>query len=182
MANFFTVRDLDLRQLGSGTVGCITPLYGGMLAECGAVCLEDQRHASGAAILHVDGSVQAQYRLHFSPVTGQMRRCHHDEQPTTEHGAYGIAILLVHHHTELTVVERSRKGTGFDYWLGTGEGELFDRAARLEVSGTRSGGPRELERRTRQKVEQTTVSDDMKLPAYVVVVEFSAPHGRFLER
>ena len=61
---------------------------------------------------------------------------------TTEQAAYGTAFLIIRELTDLTVIERSRKGTGFDYWLGTfdtDEGQLFQNKVRLEVSGIRKG-------------------------------------------
>jgi hypothetical protein len=132
--------------------------------------------------MKVAGTVRREYRLHFDAVTEQMRRCYNDEQVTTEHGAYGVAILVARDVTDLEVVNKSRKGTGFDYWLGTAANGLFDDAARLEVSGIRNGSPSEVSQRVKQKVEQTKVSDRMGLPAVVVVVEFGAPHSRFIKR
>lgn len=66
-------------------------------------------------------------------------RCWNDEEFTTEQAAYGIAFLIIRELTDLTVIERSRKGTGFDYWLGTttDEGQPFKNKVRLEVSGIR---------------------------------------------
>ena len=53
--------------------------------------------------------------------------------------AVGVAILLAKSELGYSVMERSRKGTGFDYWIGD-ETELpFDRKARLEISGIRKG-------------------------------------------
>jgi hypothetical protein len=46
--------------------------------------------------------------------------------------------MLIRQLTQFTVIERSRKGTGFDYWLGSEDeaGELpFQNKVRLEVSG-----------------------------------------------
>lgn len=71
-----------------------------------------------------------------------MQRCWNDQEYTTEQAAYGIALLLLSKLTEFTVVERSRKGTGFDYWLGkpTDSSDLpFQKSMRLEVSGIRQG-------------------------------------------
>jgi hypothetical protein len=48
------------------------------------------------------------------------------------------AILLMRALTGYTVIERSRKGTGFDWWLGT-EDNLFQGKVRLEVSGILRG-------------------------------------------
>ncbi|MEC4819430.1 MAG: hypothetical protein SAK29_40100 [Scytonema sp. PMC 1069.18] len=72
-----------------------------------------------------------------------MRRFNADTEVATEYGAYGIAALLMPYLTGLTVIERSIKGKslGFDFWLGSIDdpNTLFQRKARLEVSGIRKG-------------------------------------------
>ncbi|MDX2098874.1 MAG: hypothetical protein SFW36_13950, partial [Leptolyngbyaceae cyanobacterium bins.59] len=96
----------------------------------------------------------------------------------TEQAAYGIAFLLILQLTNLTVIERARKGTGFDYWLGAQNASAplpFQRMARLEVSGIRKGNRGQIQARVKQKMEQTRVSDAQGLPAYIIVVEFSQP-------
>ncbi len=105
-------------------------------------------------------------------------RCWNDEEYTTEQAAYGVAFLLILQLTGLTVVERSRKGTGFDYWLGVQDSTTtlpFQRMARLEVSGIRKGNRSQINVRVKQKTEQTRASDAQGLPAYIIVVEFSQP-------
>ena len=106
-----------------------------------------------------------------------MLRCWNDHEVTTEHGAYGIAILLIRAHADQTVVKRARKGPGFDYWLGQSDDPLFQNKARLEVSGIRKGNPRAVTRRMNQKLKQIR-ENDKELPAYVVIVEFSQPLSR----
>ncbi|WP_245912210.1 hypothetical protein [Brunnivagina elsteri] len=106
-----------------------------------------------------------------------MSRCWNDEEFTTEQAAYGIAFLIIRELTELTVIERSCQGTGFDYWLGTSaiDGELpFQKKVRLEVSGIRKGNSSRIKARVKQKKEQTKPSDG-QFPAYVIVLEFSTP-------
>jgi hypothetical protein len=106
-----------------------------------------------------------------------MRRTWNDLEEAVEHGAYGLAALIIAEHTHLEVVERSRKGTGFDYWLGQkgeGGGALFQHAARMEVSGIQHGDDKTIEARVRKKLEQTTRTDGT-LPAFIVVIEFSTP-------
>jgi hypothetical protein len=54
------------------------------------------------------------------------------------------------------VVERSRRGTGFDYWLGKkGDNNQlpFQNAVRLEVSGIRKGDDGKIKARAKQKLE-----------------------------
>jgi hypothetical protein len=81
------------------------------------------------------------------------------------------------------VVERSKKGTGFDYWLAerNSSGLLFQGLARLEVSGVLSGTSSDLSRRVSQKKKQTEVSDGL-LPAIIVVVEFGKPCATLVQR
>jgi hypothetical protein len=172
---------LDLDALRTGAPG-MTPDFGGCLAEAASVCLEDQQHSSGTR-LTVDGDQNSAFELQWGTTTDQMRRCWADEQITTEHGAYGIATLLVHTIKGLVVAERSRKGTGFDFWLGTSAdaAALFQDKARLEVSGIRNGSEALIAGRVREKAVQTTRSDG-RLAAIIVVVEFGTPRSRMIER
>lgn len=164
---------LDLNELANGCPA-ITRAFGQYLAEAGGVCLESQGHSQGVS-LSFSGSATGAYSLHWPPVTEQVLRCLNDPEVATEHGAVGIAVLLVKNVVGLTTVERSRKGTGFDYWLGD-EGELpFQNKARLEVSGIRQGSTGEIGARVKNKLGQVAPSDGTELPAYVVVVEFGRP-------
>jgi hypothetical protein len=169
------LRKLDLSSLSRG-LPALTSAFGTSLAEAAAVCLVDCGHRSGVQ-LRVDGEFFGSYSVVFHDVTDQMVRCWNDEEVTTECGAYALAILLVVERTEYTVIERSRKGTGFDYWLGTEGDALFQRKARLEVSGIRSGDEREIQRRSERKQRQVRPMSN-PLPAYVVIVEFGIPRGQ----
>lgn len=178
------VTSIDLRLLRSGTPG-ITPAFGEALAQAAVVCLEDQDHTTGTPI-SVDGDYTVELSLIWEPATSQVRRCWADYDVATEHGAYGVAAVLVGSLTDLTIVERSRRGSGFDYWLGrqsadASDSTLFQHKARLEVSGIRAGTERDVAERMRRKVIQTTRSDG-QFPAIVVVVEFSSPRSRIIAR
>lgn len=166
-------RKLNLNDLREG-LPAITPDYGAGLAEAGAVCLEDQGHSHGVT-LSVNGSFNEAFETYWTTVTDQMRRCWNDLEFTTEQGAYGVALLIIRAVTDFTVIERSRKGTGFDYWLGYEEDELsFSTKARLEVSSIRSGDTQSVKKRVKRKLNQTNISDG-SLPALIVVVEFGTP-------
>lgn len=95
----------------------ITPGFGAMLSETVAVCLNDAGHKNDIE-LYICGDFNETFQVHFINVTDQMLRCYNDQEVTTEYGAYGIAFLLILELTEYTVIERSMKGTRFDYWLG----------------------------------------------------------------
>ena len=114
-----------------------------------------------------------------------MRRSWNDAEYTTEQGAYGVAILLVLGLTEYTVIEKARKGPGFDYWLGRAEdseGLPFQNVSRLEVSGIRSGDDSFVRARVNEKLKQVAPSDSSDLPAYVVVVEFGSPLSQVVKK
>ncbi|HXG11135.1 MAG TPA: hypothetical protein VNK04_15350 [Gemmataceae bacterium] len=129
-----------------------------------------------------DGAFRAEFCIEWSlDVTEAMRRYWADPEETTEQGAYGVAILLVRALTGLTVVERARKGMGFDWWLGSDD-RLFQGKARLEVSGIRAGSLRRINSRVKAKIRQTEQSDTSGLPAYIVVVEFGTPRARVVRR
>ena len=171
---------LDLAKLGDG-LPAITPAYGQSLAEAGAVCLESQGHEVGVDIA-VEGDFTARFNIHWGAVTDQMRRCWKDAEYATEQAAYGIAFLIVQQLTDYTVIERSIRGTGFDYWLGIAADELpFERRVRLEVSGVLQGTTGRVNARVKEKVVQANRYAS-KLPAYVVVVEFSQPQARMVQQ
>ena len=89
--------------------------------------------------------------------------------------------MLVRTLTDFTVIERSFKGPGFDYWLGHDDG-LFQGKARLEVSGIRNGTEAQVNQRVKEKLNQITPSDHTGLPAYIVVVEFKQPQSRVVKK
>jgi len=178
MAN--TNGTLEFSHLSSGMPG-LTQRYGDALAEAAAVCLDDCGHGSGVEMA-VNGDIAGAYDLNWSPVVDeQMRMTWNDDQFATEQGAYGLAILLMSEARAFTVVERSRKGTRFDYWLGDEGDELFVRKARLEVSGIRRGLQHEINTRVRQKTSQID-SSSVQLPGIVAVVEFSIPLAWIVDR
>lgn len=176
-------QDLILALLQRGLLG-VTGEYGAVLAQAAAVCFEAQQHRSGVE-LTVDGSFSASYRVLWQDVTDQMRRCWNDLPYAAEHGAYGVAFLLILDLTEWTVLEKSCKGPGFDYRLGKkedGEQPPFQNTARLEVSGILKGNDGSVAARVRRKLDQVRPSDDTQTPAYIIVVEFGTPLSRVVAR
>jgi hypothetical protein len=166
--------NLSLVSLAEGTMPGLSRACGTVLAEAAAVCLEERQHRSGVTF-HLTGTKVGQFLVEWPPVDDQARRSHNDLQEATERGAYGIAILIVCDLTGMVVVERSKKGPGFDYWLGEeDDDELFQGKARLEVSGILSGSRSQVQARVRQKREQVKPSDHLA-PGYVAVVEFGTP-------
>jgi hypothetical protein len=154
---------------------------GAMLAQAAAVCFDHEAHAPGVR-LGVEGGFTATFSFSWSePLTEAKRRFWNDLEEATQHGAYAVGILLIRALTGYTVIERARKGTGFDWWLGTDD-NLFQGKARLEVSGLLRGTRWRINSRIKARTEQTRQSDVLALPAYVVVVEFGTPRAKVVQR
>ena len=151
------------------------------LAECAVTCLSTQGHSSGVQLI-CNGLVKTPEPLIWStPFSPQLQRSTEDLQEATEHGAECISVLFALENTQYTIVRRSRKGTGVDYWLGNKGDLLFKDAARLEVSGILNGHNL-LELRKKIKIDQTKQSDATALPAYVSIVEFGIPEIDFVKK
>ncbi len=172
---------LTLNALQEGLPG-ITEAWGKLLCEASAFCFECQNHSKGVE-LKVRGMSTTSFSVYWdTTVTDQLRDAWNDEQDLTEFGACGIAILLILKLTSFTVIQRARKGTGVDYWLGYKNAERpFQNAARLEVSGILSGDASAVRTRVNKKIRQTKPSDGT-LPAFIVVVEFSEPLSHLVQK
>ena len=155
-----------------------TALY---LCENAVACLHRQNHSCGVmmACKGIDNNPET---INWTtPFTGQMDRSLNDQEVATEHGAVCISVLYALQHTEFTVIQRSRKKTGVDYWLGRKEDILFQNAARMEVSGI-FDDPDKVNARVKRKLEQSDQSDMSGLPAFISVVEFSLPSIDFVKK
>ena len=172
---------LDLGELGRGNIPALTAAMGTALAEAGSVCLESQGHSSGAT-LTVRGYREGSYTVIWEPVGEQARNlAYNDEAKATEMGAEGIAVLIAKSAIGYEVIRRSRRGDGFDYWLGVwGETEFVAQAG-LEVSGIRNGSDRQVRARVREKRLQTSQGGRQRWTTYVIVVEFSRPWAEVSE-
>ena len=171
---------LNLSDLGKGDIPAISPAFGQALAEAGGVCLESQGHAVGTR-LTVRGYRDNDYALVWPRITAQSRRSWNDPENATEHGAVGIAILIAKAEIGYSVIEASRRGTGFDYWLGEKPAgakvpdESLVYKAGLEISGIRKGDDQIIRARVREKLQQADRVDHPQLEIYVIVVEFGRP-------
>lgn len=135
--------------------------------------------------MHVGGITEAAVTVDWETVTPQMQRGYADPQEATEFGAAAVAILLTKDLVGFSVIRRSRKGTGFDYWLGDEQDDpdlYFNHKARLEVSGIRHGTSSAINSRLQEKKDQTKRSDATGLPAYISIVEFGKPFALLVKR
>lgn len=150
--------------------------------EAAIFCLNHNSHQSGIKCRHT--SKDCDYELNWSTdVDDVIKRTHNDVQDATELGAEGMAAIFVNELTPYQIILRSAKRTGIDYWLGNrNNGKLlFQRSARLEISGLIGGSDSEFKKRIKTKKNQTKQSVNTKLPAYVAITDFGQPRIAFEE-
>ena len=136
--------------------------------------MDNQGHKSGKEI-KIEGDLEGQFKLVWREVTQQIRSSRNDLEDAVEGGAYCLAMLVIEKLTSLKVNKQSQKRTGFDYWLGKENKEGVQGLARLEVSGILKGTKGQINQRLKEKMRQTQKSDNLNIPAYIVIVEFSQP-------
>lgn len=171
-------RELDLQTLATapGLPG-LTVAAAQTLTEAASVCLEEVGHRTGTVTLVVSGDFEQSVRLHWAEMTEQVRNTYNDLQEATELGACAIAISLLQEFAGLTVLERSRKGTGIDYWVGDPTDLPFHSKSRLEVSGILRGTKAQISGRMKEKQNQIRKSDDMGAAGWVIIIEFGTPRA-----
>lgn len=169
-------RELFLADLSSLERAGLSSSWGGFLEEAASYCLENQGH-NHRVYMTVVGDVGDNCIVVRRAINEPAQKSWQDLQEATEYGAYGVAILLILEFTEYTIVERSCKGTGFDYWVGINNSMLFQKRARLEVSGILNGSDSAITYRLRQKIEQVNRIRHA-LPAFIIIVEFGTPKSR----
>ena len=173
--------EIDVTSIKSGLPG-ITPVTASQLYEAFEVCMHISGHDEKVKLAMSGMTDESIGLLWTDEYDSQKERTYADMQYTVEHGAICMSVMLSTALTPYTVVERSRKGTGFDYWLGDKDSLLFQKKARLEVSGILKGGDTDIYRRYAAKARQTRQSDGLQLPAYISVIEFSNPKASFDKR
>lgn len=172
-------QSINLEEIKNGMPG-ITPVIGNYLYENCLVSLHNAGHSDGVE-LQLKGMQDEICKLHWTgELSDQMLRSYRDDLETTEQGAVCISVLMAKKVTKYTIIERSWRGTGIDYWLGYEEDPLLQRAARLEISGIKTESiTNTISARYEQKAKQAEKSDETNIPAYISIVEFSNPKCLF---
>ena len=171
---------LQLDNITQGFPG-MTRHMGQFLWEACIVCLSRHHHSCRGTPLSILGDVKKTIDIVWADVfDDQMDRSWKDQEEATEYGAACLSILIMLENTPYTLIERSARGTGVDYWLGHKEDFLILRKARLEVSGIFQGADK-MDARFRAKMKQVEQSNTSGLPAYLCVVEFGTPMAKFGE-
>lgn len=171
---------LDLSEITYGYYG-LTEVYGAHLLEACIATLWLHNHRTHHKFT-ITGAFPRTFKIVYpeEKKTTQLANSWKDKKLATEKGAECIGILLALKLTKYEVIERAVQTTGIDFWIGNpDEGLLFQKKARLEVSGIFEGNDADIDSRFNNKIRQTEQSNDSLLPAYISVTEFSAPRSKF---
>lgn len=168
---------IDVPKIEKGLDG-VSPITAAHLYEAYVVCMHRYAHPE-TVVLKMESPCQDVCLKWEDRFEKSLERTYADMQYTTEHGAVCLSLMLAVALTPYTIIERSRKGTGFDYWLGEKGSRLFQKKARLEVSGILEGNDAVMASRYSAKALQTERSDQTGLPAYISIIEFSRPKAIF---
>lgn len=165
-----------INDLALGVPNLSEPLLKSFAEAC-SYCLDLVGHNSGV-FLRISGDVSNQIFLEWNSVDDTIKRSYNDSQEALEWGATAISFLIIKNFTNYTVIERSCKGTGFDFWLGDYNDPLFQRKAKLEASGIMEESKNnKVTTRVKTKINQINSSNNT-INGYVVVVEFSNPKSQ----
>jgi hypothetical protein len=156
-------------------------VFGKFFALNASMCMENRGHPLQHE-LEVDGDKDYTFVIERQEVSDEDKSFCADMQRTLEFGAYGMSALVIPEITKFTVIEVSKKGTGFDFWLGYIDDPLFQKKARLEVSGILTGGESSISRRASIKLKQISPTDASLLPGYVSIVEFGSFRMRIVRK
>ena len=178
---------LNLNHLTTD-IPALTGSYAGYIREAIVMCFNHHAHDSGVfCVIRDFDAMLATARIVWSTeYSGRIGRAFGALAKAAELAGEGIAFLTILNLTEYTIIERSHVGSGVDFWLGYKDeatASIFRRAARLEVKGrTELPSAGAIRQVARQAVEQTRQSDHTRLPAYIIVSEFSRPIVYMVQR
>jgi hypothetical protein len=173
---------IDISDIKKGFPGISIAACNSHYEAC-MVCLHRNNHTD-EVLLNLTGDVEASIILKWDNYfNDQIDRTWRDQIYCTDHGAVCLSVMLVKECTEYTVVERARIGSGVDYWLAKDGDALFQKCARLEISGIfKETDSNTVDKRFKMKKKQTNQSDETGLPAYISVIEFNNPKAIFAKK
>ena len=177
-----TPADIDLRDLSACGV-LLTKNARAYFGEVASFCLRKGRPKGQVSVRFVADSTNTELFASVHKISEAMRRTYGDLQDATEHGAYGLALLLAATKMQLRFAGRSFKGPGFDFLLsppGASDdpNDPFADNWGFEVTGILRGGDREIRDRQRIKRKQVTTAAKSH-PVLIAVVEFSGAAAIF---
>lgn len=171
---------LDLDRLHQA-IPEMTESLVGYICEAAVFCFHHHRHRSGVEcqIRNLEEILASASIVWTRQFSDRIARTYGDTDYAVEYAAECIACLTVRELTDYTVIERSQRHDGVDFWLAErdeDDAHSFQRAARMESKGiTGARYPSDITYPLNKGVEQSKQSDQFRLPAYIIATEFSQP-------
>lgn len=177
--NEFQLGDLkNLVRLPSGKAS--------MYVEACVWCMDQHGHRNGIELDLIFNKKTFVYPVYWPEdvIDIDKIRNHYNIDDALPFGTEAIAFFVCLTHTGYDNLQRSIKKTGIDYWLGHKSADPnlpFQNSGRLEISGIlRENEKNTVEQRLKEKMRQSSQSENTTLPVYIVVVAFDRPYARMV--
>ena len=153
----------------------------GYMYDAAVFCFHRHRHNSGirCEVRSLDETLDIVSLIWTRQFTKKIANTFGDTGYAVEFAAEGIACLTIRAYTEYTVIERSQRGDGVDFWLAKRHADdnySLQRSARMECKGIFSARyPSDIMARIDEAIEQSARSDSTDARAYIIAAEFGQP-------
>lgn len=157
-----------------------------MYTEACVWCMDQHGHEVGVVLDLLFDKKNYSHTVHWleSNIDVEKIRAHYNSDDAVSFGAEAIAMFICIAHTDYDHIQRSMKKTGIDYWLSHKNANPnlpFQNSGRLEISGIlRENDKNTVDQRVKEKIRQSTQSENTTLPVYVVVVAFDRPYAKMV--
>jgi hypothetical protein len=157
-----------------------------MYVEACVWCMDQNGHVNGVDIDVLFEKKNHKYQILWtdSNIDIQKIKAHYNIDDALPFGAEAIAFFVCITNTNYDHLNRAIRKTGIDYWLGYKNANPnlpFQNSGRLEISGILTESETNtIEKRIKEKINQTIQSDKTTLPVYIVVVSFDRPYAKMV--
>lgn len=178
------IKKLDITRI-SEIVHGIDPSQTEAYGKRCSVALEEMKHSSETP-LNTDGSISESFSVKWN--VQKNKAGFRETKKNVELGAVALSFLLLNKVTGYDTFYEAFQGEGVDYWISFPEDhpdydELNFMNLRLEVSGiNKESSTNTIEKRAREKEQQSKLSDSSSTDAYISVIEFGTPKAILKKR
>lgn len=171
---------IDVDMLREAIPGLTESLAGYMQGAI-LMCLHHHSHQTGVRceLRDLEKLLAAAAIVWTKPYSDSIERTYGETSYAVEFAAEGIACLTIRAYTQYTVIRRSIKDEGVDFWLAERDDEdnyIFQCAGRMESKGiTEARYLSDITYSIDKGIEQSKQTDHTRLPAYIIATEFSKP-------
>ena len=171
---------LDLDKLNQALPSMRTSLVE-YLYDAAVFLLHHHRHQSGlrCEVRSLDENLSYATLVWTRRYSENMINTFGDTGYAVEFAAEGMACLTIRATTKYTAIKRSQRHDGVDFWLAESDDLdkfAFQFAARMESKGiTEARYPSDIKIKVDEGINQSKRSDEIRLPAYIIVTDFGKP-------